>query len=57
MTAWWYWALVAVAAGLLLAAALAWGNARYQETRRRERAAYRARYGRREWTPRDGSTR
>lgn len=48
MTEWWYWALVVLAAWFLLGAGIAYCNARYQEARRRERAAYRARYGTRE---------
>lgn len=48
MTDWLYWTLFVVAMWGLLVAAIVWGNHRYQEARRRERAAYRARYGTRE---------
>lgn len=44
----WYYALLTVCIAGLLIAAVSWGNARYQEARRRDRLAYRARYGSRE---------
>lgn len=48
MLSYWYWGLFLVAAVLLLGAAVSYCNARYQEARRRERLAYRSRYGTRE---------
>lgn len=48
MLSYWYWALFALAVCGLLVAAVSYCNTRYQEARRRERLAFRSRYGTRE---------
>lgn len=48
MTAWWYWVLFGVAVAAVWVMVVVWINARYQEARRRDRVAFRARYGTRE---------
>lgn len=45
MTSWLYWIVFAVAVAGVWVAAVVWINARYQEARRRDRVAFRARYG------------